>query len=152
MNMLPQGMNTTSYVSPSETVLTGVNGDVGKTLEPRHKDRMLANFFCGLDEYIVNPRFIDFIVRHNLAQDPAFQQSLKEKLVTILQSPAMLSDRGWNLQNFLIILATYREHVFTEVQLPAPTIEVLRSRVEFLRANGQSGSMVDTLEQFLPKH
>ncbi len=130
-----------------------VGGDVRKALEweLKHKDRMFLDFFHGLDEYLVHPRYVDYIVRHQLAQDSEFRLALEARLSIILQSPTMLSDNGYDLQHFLLVLATYGE-IFKEVKLPATTAEILRNRIEFLRLNGQSGGIVDRLSQFLPKH
>lgn len=112
---------------------------------------MILGFFRGLDEYIVHPRYIDYIVQCQLARDPEFQLALEARLGVILQSSAILSDDGWDLQNFLIILTTY-EGVFQDVRLPSATIDVLRNRIEFLRLNGQSDGIIDRISQFLPRH
>lgn len=130
-----------------------VGDDVRKALEweLKHKDLMLLGFFRGLDKYVVYPRHIDYILQHQLTRDPEFRLALQAKLTTILQSPTILSDDGWELQMFLDILATYGE-IFYELELPTTTAEILRNRIEFLIIKGQSDGVINMLSRFLPKH
>lgn len=130
-----------------------VGDDVRKALEweLKHKNQMILGFFRGLDEYVVHPRYIDYIIRHQLTRDPEFRLALEAKLITILQSPTILSDDGCDLQHFLLELATYEE-LFHEVKLSPTTVEALKNRLDFLRINGQSDGIINRLSQFLPKH
>lgn len=140
-----------SLLSEKEQKIVGDDVRSALEWELKYRNRMILGFFRGLDDYIVHPRYIDYIVQYQLARDPEFQLALEAKLGVILQSSTILSDDGWDLQNFLIILTTY-EGVFLDVNLPSATIDVLRNRIEFLRLNWQSDTIIDKLSQFLPKH
>lgn len=60
MDIFSQGVDNPPWSSLSEKTQGVVGDDVRKALEweLRHKDRMLAWFFHGLDDYVVHPRYI----------------------------------------------------------------------------------------------